>query len=414
VSLAKAVCNGDLFELSAFIIDCGIDINTKYECDFTALHYACCYHKTDIVEYLIEQGAHINLKDTYGCTALHYACITGQLKVVELLTEKDIEINVQDAYGNTALHKASETGCIGIVELLIEKGIDINAQNNDGETALHRACEKSQIGIVEFFIEKDININVQNNNRETALNYACKNEYTDIVKLLIAQDANVISSDITYILSDIDNYIDLIISIIEQDTHLIENLDSLLSTIQECAKNLNDQTKKEEIEKLITHYRDLEKKSLSDITINNEYPNAGYILKRSIIHKNNKLLHNYLSAYDYKLNRIKHLHQHMKMINNDTKQFSPLKCYATNQYKYNSIHKRKRSENKREKREDYEPTAKYNKSDSIYNDPQENIRKLADYARMKNFTYIDTTLRHTYMAENNTFSDIDVVFTHKN
>jgi ankyrin repeat protein len=398
-------CKKGFINIATILIQNGADINQKDKCDDTALHITCrCghtpFHKTfidghiDVAQLLIKEGAHINAQNDNDDTALHYACEGGYIELVKILIDKGADIHIQDKDGHTALHKTCIRGHAGVAQLLIKGSAHINAQNNNDDTALHYACEGGYIELVKILIDKGADIHRKNKDGNTALCNAwvysnITTQSIDIMRLLIIKGADIDALHINLILNhNADTYIYLVRSLIERDIHPIENLDSLLSTIQKYAENLNDQNRKEEIKKLFTYYRNLEKKSSSDMTIDNYYIDAGYLLKRSAIRKNNTLLYNYLRSYAYRRSVLPHLYKHMKMINYNTRRFSPLKYYVTDQYTYNS-----------------------NMVDN--NTMQENIRKLADYARTKKLNNIDTALRHAYMAENNTFSDIDIVCTHK-
>lgn len=77
------------------LIDEGVDVNTKFRYNATALFYACDHAHVDVVKVLLEKGAAMDGKDTfYGFTPLMLAASPAQKKkpehtvIAKLLIEK--------------------------------------------------------------------------------------------------------------------------------------------------------------------------------------------------------------------------------------------------------------------------------------------------------------------------------------
>ncbi|KIK72431.1 hypothetical protein PAXRUDRAFT_53002, partial [Paxillus rubicundulus Ve08.2h10] len=87
---------------------------------------------------------------TDPATALHLACYYGRTTIVELLLRKDVDLQVaaQSKLLNTALHFASSQGHIDVVTLLIKKGADPRVQNKDLHTPLDLARINGHRGVV--------------------------------------------------------------------------------------------------------------------------------------------------------------------------------------------------------------------------------------------------------------------------
>src|SRR5262245_4259907 len=78
--LSAAARRGDA-ETVKKLLDEGVDPNTKFRYDATALTYACDHGHLEVVKVLLEHGANVNVKDTfYGSTPLLLAISPAQKK----------------------------------------------------------------------------------------------------------------------------------------------------------------------------------------------------------------------------------------------------------------------------------------------------------------------------------------------
>jgi hypothetical protein len=72
-AFSAAVRNGDVASVRKLLAD-GVDVNTKFRYDRTALSFACDRGHLEVVKLLLESGADVNVKDTfYGATPLAWA-----------------------------------------------------------------------------------------------------------------------------------------------------------------------------------------------------------------------------------------------------------------------------------------------------------------------------------------------------
>src|SRR4029079_8670696 len=123
----------------------GMNPNTTYEADVTALMEAVKWSHRNLVELLIQKGADLNAVNVYGETALIVAIRNGaNPDLVTLLLEKGANPNGAVRNGNlTPLLLAVESP--DIVEALLKKGADVTQRDTDrGETALSvhaQACD---------------------------------------------------------------------------------------------------------------------------------------------------------------------------------------------------------------------------------------------------------------------------------
>ncbi len=76
--LQEAARKGDAATVKK-LLDEGVDVNTKFRYDATALFYACDHGHLEVVKVLLDKGADLTIKDTfYGFTPLMLAVSPAQ------------------------------------------------------------------------------------------------------------------------------------------------------------------------------------------------------------------------------------------------------------------------------------------------------------------------------------------------
>ena len=120
--LFKAIRLGH-FNVVKFLIDVGVNIESKNEHEDTLLMWATTFGHYNIIALLIEKGANIN---EGVWTPLMLASINSRLKIVQFLIDKGADIEVKDDYeGRTALKLAITHNRFDIVKILVENKADI-------------------------------------------------------------------------------------------------------------------------------------------------------------------------------------------------------------------------------------------------------------------------------------------------
>ena len=121
----KAAEEGDLTQLQALLQKNATVIHFKTVKKRSLLHITCARGYLDMTKYLVECGLDVNTSDMYGVTPLHSACLNGQAEIVRFLTQ-DVEANMQaqNAQGDTPLHFACSTGQVAVVRLLTTDDLD--------------------------------------------------------------------------------------------------------------------------------------------------------------------------------------------------------------------------------------------------------------------------------------------------
>lgn len=120
--LSLAARRGDAAKVKA-LLDKGVDPNTKFRYDVTALFFACDRGHVDVVKTLLDKGAEVNLRDTfYNATPLSWASspasveepTTAHVEVVRLLLAKGAQGSEQ------VLLSAARSGNLGMANAVLE------------------------------------------------------------------------------------------------------------------------------------------------------------------------------------------------------------------------------------------------------------------------------------------------------
>ncbi|MCA1555998.1 MAG: ankyrin repeat domain-containing protein [Acidobacteria bacterium] len=116
-----AARKGDAAAVRA-LLDKGVDVNTKFRYDATALSYASDRGHLEVVKLLLERKADVNVKDTfYGATPLIWAAQKGHAEIVRALLERGAE-GKEDA-----LMMGASAGQLALVKVVLDKG-GLNAE----------------------------------------------------------------------------------------------------------------------------------------------------------------------------------------------------------------------------------------------------------------------------------------------
>lgn len=127
------------------LLDEGVDVNTKFRYNATALFYACDHGHLDVVKVLLDRGAAMDVKDTfYGFTPLMLATGPAQKKkpahteIAKLLIAKG-------APGKElALTSAVASGDAGLAKVIVDTG-GVPAGNLSDALEMAKARDKAEI-----------------------------------------------------------------------------------------------------------------------------------------------------------------------------------------------------------------------------------------------------------------------------
>jgi ankyrin repeat protein len=164
-----AVKNGNLQVVKQLAEQYLVDLQLRYQKDYTYLHIAAEEGHTGIAAYLIDKGITVSVKDVNGMTPLY---LVSDKKTAELLIAKGANVNERMHNGNTPLHYVSSYGRVEIVKILLANGADFTVLNKDSATALHLAAGNGDAKICEMLIESGAEINSKNSCNETPFDMA--------------------------------------------------------------------------------------------------------------------------------------------------------------------------------------------------------------------------------------------------
>jgi Ankyrin repeats (3 copies) len=127
------------------LLDEGVDVNTKFRYNATALFYACDHGHLEVVKVLLDHGADMSLKDTfYGFTPLALATSPAQTKkpahaeIAKLLIQKGAPGKEQ------ALTSAVQAGDASLAKVILDTG-GIPASNLSDALETAKAANKADL-----------------------------------------------------------------------------------------------------------------------------------------------------------------------------------------------------------------------------------------------------------------------------
>ena len=132
------------------LVFAGADVRVRGYLQWTPLHEAVMFGKTDIVKVLLEAGSIVDAKDRGGSTPLHLASRLDLIDVAKILLEAGASVSAKDHDKRTPLHEAAAEGNADIVKILLEAGASTDARTRGGKTPLSIATSDSRVEVAEI------------------------------------------------------------------------------------------------------------------------------------------------------------------------------------------------------------------------------------------------------------------------
>lgn len=120
--LQDAARKGDAVAVKK-LLDEGVDVNTKFRYNATALFYACDHGHLEVVKVLLDRGADMSIKDTfYGFTPLALATGPAQKKKPEHTQIAKLLIQKGAPGKDQALSTAIQSGDAELAKVVLDSG----------------------------------------------------------------------------------------------------------------------------------------------------------------------------------------------------------------------------------------------------------------------------------------------------
>ncbi|MDE0152187.1 MAG: ankyrin repeat domain-containing protein [Bdellovibrionales bacterium] len=188
------------FELSKFLVERKLKVNTQNKTSDTALHLAVGNGDLRNVMLLLENGAKVELLNMYKQTPAHQVLAESTppknyKKLISEMMKKKFPINLKDSSGKTILHYASEKGLLDVVKQVFGRKPNINMQTPEGWTPLHLASVNSHFPVIEFLVNQGADVNIKDKEGVTPLYFAVGSGNKHAVALLLKSKASVFLTD---------------------------------------------------------------------------------------------------------------------------------------------------------------------------------------------------------------------------
>jgi ankyrin repeat protein len=133
--LQDAARSGDAATVKK-LLDEGLDVNTKFRYNATALFYACDHGHLDVVKVLLDHGADMTLKDTfYGFTPLMLATGPAQKKTPAHTEIAKLLIQKGAPGKDLALSNAIQSDDAALAKFILDSGVPANNLSDALEAA---------------------------------------------------------------------------------------------------------------------------------------------------------------------------------------------------------------------------------------------------------------------------------------
>jgi hypothetical protein len=127
------------------LLDEGVDVNTKFRYNATALFYACDHGHVEVVKVLLDKGADLTVKDSfYGFTPLMLAASPAQTKKPEHTEIAKLLIAKGAPGKETVLPVAIQSGDASLAKVILDGG-GIPASSLSDALEMAKAANKTDM-----------------------------------------------------------------------------------------------------------------------------------------------------------------------------------------------------------------------------------------------------------------------------
>jgi cytohesin len=179
---------GNHREVAELLLAKGADIDAEPGIQ-TPLHWAIREHHKDMIEWLLARGANPNADGGGWATPLHWAIWCWDVDTAVLLVSHggDIHLETQE-YPDSPLYDSVWNSGRTMTEALVTKSGDTRAAK---WAPLHTTVVRGDIQGIEDLLAKGTDVNARDEDGYTALFIAALRDHKDVTELLLAKGADI-------------------------------------------------------------------------------------------------------------------------------------------------------------------------------------------------------------------------------
>ncbi|NGX39942.1 MAG: hypothetical protein KR126chlam1_01282 [Chlamydiae bacterium] len=138
-----------------------IDLPNYSDSGSPPLHWAACGGKIEILNFLLDHGLDVDTRDSDGLTALQVAAMVNQIVVAHILIKRGANVNAEATRSrNTALHVAVWFENEDFTQLLSQRGANMT-KNAKGKTPRDFAIDHKNARIIDILDTLEILIEMR-------------------------------------------------------------------------------------------------------------------------------------------------------------------------------------------------------------------------------------------------------------
>jgi len=157
--LERAIRTDDRKSLDA-MINQGLDINTPFSGEGTALIIAVRHNNQELVTDLLNMGADINQSSEGDGSPLMEAVKYNRMAMVEYLYDNGADVNSKAFGDGSPLIEAAKHDSLEIAKFLITNGAEVDMSVEGDETPLINASQSGNVAMVKFLVEEGADVNL--------------------------------------------------------------------------------------------------------------------------------------------------------------------------------------------------------------------------------------------------------------
>ena len=172
--------NNGYMEIFKYLVKV-LNINEVDSFGNNLLYYAIEKKDIDMVRFLIDSGINVNTKNKEGISIFDYTLKNKNDEILKILIENNcIPLDELDSDGNTPLIKIINSdkpdNMKNLVEIMVKNGANINIIDSDGYYPLIHAIKKKSFPIVKILVDNG-SMNIEDKEGKTPLNYGLNIKY---------------------------------------------------------------------------------------------------------------------------------------------------------------------------------------------------------------------------------------------